>query len=293
METVSVIDLIGNMLPLVVAWAAGLVMSIVALALVVRGRRVNPLVLPGGLGVSVLALWAYGAWHLWGLEALGPADALAATQAAALAKFVGWLVLTGHAGILGMALAAGAVRGASWRVGPGLGLVFGAAVAVGLIAVGGTLHGAWVMAIARGLGYALVGGLLGLVFMADGKDAARSDLRVGGAWIFFLTLYIGEVGYRGLALYLLQAEVAGAGPEIRVALVTELHRIAGLEMPWQVAAILVGGAMALAVTVQERRHDGQRASIWLGAVWLLMAGMLTALTGPSLEQLIAIAGALP
>lgn len=293
METVSVLDLIGEMLPLVVAWAAGLVLSIVALAMVAQGRRVNPLVLPGGLGLSVLALWAYGSWQRWGLDALGASDALAATQAAALAGFVGWMALTSHAGLVGMAIAARAARGASWRASEGLGFAAGVLLALGLVVLGGLLNGMWVMAIARGLGYALVGGLVVLVYVANGKEAFRSDMRVGGAWIVLLTLVVGEIGYRGLALYLALNEVVVAGAEIRIALITELHRIVGLEAPWQLAGAGVAAVMAVAVTVREGRHEGQGASAWLGLVWLLLALLAAVSSEPSLEQLIGIAGGLP
>lgn len=293
LETVSVIDLIGDMLPLVVAWAAGLVLSIVALAMVAQGRRANSLVLPGGLGLSVLALWAYGSWQRWGLDALGASEALTATQASALASFVGWMALTGHAGLVGMALSARAARGASWRASGGLGVAAGALLAIGLIVLGGVLNGMWVMAIARGLGYAFVGGLLVLVCVADGEEVLRSDLRVGGAWILFLTLVVGEIGYRGLTLFMALNEVAVAGAEIRVELITELHRIVGLEVPWQLAGAGVAAAMAVAVTVREGRREGQGASAWLGLVWLLLALLAAVSSEPSLEQLIGIAGGLP
>ncbi|MBW2255093.1 MAG: hypothetical protein JRI25_10905, partial [Deltaproteobacteria bacterium] len=266
----------GTLFALLLGAILGIVAALVSGVLLLRGRRVPP----------VLAGCAVGIPGLVGLGAAGLAMRGVATDPeAALAAAVAYRLITVFFALPGAVFLAlfAAVAGARsaprrwWAFGVGLGLVV-VTLAIGL--VGGVVEEDLAYPLVRSAAYGLLGLLTAAAMLCGGEeDAAGPEAGVAAGVTFAMVVALGEASGRALEDLFLLAVMIEVPTEGRAAYVE--HSFAEVLAPmapyhWgTLAAACVLGLVAVAAGVRAGR-----LAVLSGLVWVVLAPVALWMSDP-------------
>lgn len=289
----AMMDMLVSLLPYGIVAFLGLIMAVLGGVLLATGRKVNPGLVVGGVGLAALG----GSMSaMWALPASGAAEgAFEAVQLATMTRFSGWFAFSAVGAISLLVFAIAGAKSAPRDL-KAAG-VAGAAVAIVVIltAVSGVVNGesgAGIFFYARAVEYAVLGSLVGLAMLSGGApDEPGREAGAAAALTFALLVAVCETAGRAATTFFLVISVGGTELEHRAANIQGYQALTDPEIPWMLATI---GAAALVgvIGVANAARDGNHAA-WAGLVWLWLIPLIWLAGAPSTELLIEVAEALP